>query len=61
MGRLGCREVSEREKVVFRTLVEGCPEELFKDLRTLFACLRDKILEDFEENLQKSEWKIRLP
>ena len=34
-GRLGCREVSEREKVVFRTLVEGCSEELFKDLRTL--------------------------
>ena len=60
-GRLGCREVSEREKVVFRTLVEGCSEELFKDLRTLFACLRDKILEDSEENLRKSEWKIGLP
>lgn len=55
MGRLGCREVSEREKVVFRTLVEGCSEELFKDLRALFACLRDKILEDSEENLRKSE------
>ena len=54
-GVLGCREVSEREKVVFRTLVEGCSEELFKDLRTLFACLRDKILEESEENLQKSE------
>ena len=61
MGCLGYREVSEREKVVFRTLVEGYSEELFKDLRALFACLRGKILEDSEENLQKSEWKIGLP
>ena len=61
MGCLGYREVSEREKVVFRTLVEGYPEELFKDLRTLFGYLRNKNLGDFEENLRKSEWKIGLP
>ena len=32
-----------------------------KDLWALFGYLRDKILEDSEENLQKSEWKIGLP
>ena len=51
----------EGEWRIFGTLAEGCSKELFKDLRALFACLRDKILEDSEENLQKSEWKIGLP
>lgn len=53
--------MSERVNVVFRTLVDGYSEELFKDLRALFGYLRNKILEDFEENLRKSEWKIGLP
>lgn len=51
----------EGERWIFGTLAEGCSKELFKDLRALFACLRDKILEDSEENLRKSEWKIGLP
>ena len=32
-----------------------------KDLWALFGHLRNKILEDSEENLRKSEWKIGLP
>lgn len=33
----------------------------FKGLRLSSEHLRNKILEDSEENLQKSEWKIGLP
>ncbi len=61
MRRLGCREVTESGKADFRNSCEG----LFKDLRTLFGLssgsLRNKVLEDSEENPQKSEWKIGTP
>lgn len=44
-----------------KTDFRNSDEELFKVIRLSLGHLRNKILEDSEENLQKSEWKIGLP
>ena len=54
-GVLDCREMSVRGKVDFWNSCEGVSRGLWTLFESPLSSLRNKILEESEENLQKSE------